>query len=283
MEKIGLTDVSKALLKGGLIVNKAVIIYAAGIGSRMNNDNGKKSKCVIDINGSSPIRHTIKCFYKAGIRDFIIVVGFCCETVIAYIQKLIEKENIDVRIKFAINEKYDFHGCEYSLSCGFEQSEEYNVVYVLEGDMLLDYDYIDQMVNQNCDDNAVLIGKTEKIIESKSVVACGKTTEKVNYFAYDDGHRMVSNYVPSDMQVLGESLQLWKFSKDCLIQLKKDYYEYFRLAAVSSTKMKENGLVYINKAANDYGLTPIFVDGKKAINLNTPEDVEIARKSAWII
>lgn len=263
-------------------MKKAVIIYAAGIGSRMNDENGKKSKCIIDINGSTPIRHTIKCFYKAGIRDFIIVVGFCHEMVITYIQELIKKENINVTMKFAINEKYDFHGCEYSLSCGFEKSEGYDAVYVLEGDMLLDYDYIAQMVNLDHDDNTVLIGKSDNIIESKSVVACGRTTEKVNYFAYDDSHQMVSNYMPSDMQILGDSLQMWKFSKDCLIKLKRYYHDYFSLAAISSIEMKENGLVYINKAAKSYGMTPIVVDGKKAINLNTPEDIERARKATWV-
>ncbi len=260
-----------------------VIIYAAGMGKRMIGLGDYTSKCIIDIGNSTPIEHNLKAFARCGIKNFVIVVGYCHERVIDYINNVISPNSLNIKIDFQLNDKYDYHGCEYSIACGFREIADFEDVIITEGDMVLDGNYITEFMKKTNGQNAVLVRDKEYIDDTRSVIACGDL-DCVRTFVYDEMHKSAKALIPDNMQVLGDSMQLWRFCGSAMKDL-SHYYEEYRIKAEKSRKpLNESGLDYINLIAKQYGLKPIIMsNGDNTINLNTLDDVKKARDAEWII
>lgn len=82
---------------------KAVIL-AAGLGTRINRNREAIPKPLYEVKGRSLIEHVIFNFKKAGVVDFVIVVGYMAEKVM---RKLGDGSKYGVKIKYVMN--YDYH------------------------------------------------------------------------------------------------------------------------------------------------------------------------------
>ncbi len=78
---------------------KAVIV-AAGRGSRLMNE---RPKTLLPIDGSTILEHIIRNLNKAGIDEFIIVLGYRAEMIEAYLR---EKENFNLKITTVFNPRW---------------------------------------------------------------------------------------------------------------------------------------------------------------------------------
>ncbi len=78
---------------------KAVIV-AAGRGSRLMNE---RPKTLLPISGSTILEHIIRNLHKAGIDEFIIVLGYRGEMIETYLR---QKENFGFKIKTVFNEHW---------------------------------------------------------------------------------------------------------------------------------------------------------------------------------
>lgn len=261
--------------------SEAVLIYAAGIGSRMKNVTSNLNKCVLDLGGILPLEHTVRSFYDNGLCDFIVVIGYLGEQVKERLDGALSDLAGKIRIWYVVNEFYDYHGCEYSIACAHSCITNLESLLITEGDMLLDPQYI-RTFQGNTNENAVLIREKKYIDNKRSVIACGDESEVVRSFAYDEEHMDVMDLIPSNLHPLGESMQLWKISGQSLNYFNGCMSEYFGKANHSSEPMKENGLENINRVCMKYGMHPVIVEGSNCVNLNSQTDIGLAKNAQWI-
>ncbi len=259
----------------------AVVIYAAGIGSRMKNITDYTSKCILDLGGITPLEHTIRSFVNCGITNVILVIGYYADRVRKTVTEFLKLKHICANVTFIMNDKYDYHGCEYSIACAWEAILPYETVYITEGDMLLDSEDVRVLVESGCE-SGVLIRDVSYIDPKKSVVACAGQDGKIRRFAYDDTHQSVLDCMPKGMKAAGDSLQMWKFGGSALNRLREAYAEYYFVARKAKQPMKENGLVYINQVCGQHPIEPVSAKGSRCINLNTAADIEMARGASWL-
>lgn len=260
---------------------EAVVILAAGIGSRMNEITDVTSKCIVDLNNVTPIEHTLKSFSDNSVKNAIIVVGHYADKIQSTIEKVVEDKNIDMNLTFVRNNLYNYHGCEYSLSCAAKEFHKYNSVYVTEGDLLLGKEYVSDIVKDN-HNSSILIRSKDYIDPTRSVVAVSNSAIFINKFVYDINHRNVYDLISKDETVIGESVQLWKFSRGSLKLLTSRLLEYHDMANESATQVTHSGLYSINKIIKDDPMYPIKIDGKHWLNLNTVQDVIKAKSLKWL-
>ena len=85
-------------------IRMKAIILAAGLGTRINRNRETIPKPLYEVKGRSLIEHVIFNFKKAGITEFVIVVGYMAEKIM---RKLGDGSGHGVRIKYVMN--YEYH------------------------------------------------------------------------------------------------------------------------------------------------------------------------------
>lgn len=259
------------------IKKRAVIILAAGTGSRMGYIGAGINKCAVDLSGTTPLRHIIKAFHKNGINRFIIVLGYKKQSIINSLNYMAE----NIKIEYIYNQYYDFHGCEYSLSCCYNLINFYDEVFVTEGDLLLDNKNIREIINTKYE-SGVLVRSKENIDRYRSVVAIGDCEENIIMeFVYDQEHRDVYVFIENKDKIIGESCQVWKLSGKSLQSLQKNLETYFNSCS-NGKKRLESGLYSINKTVSDNPMKPVFMVNNNWLNINTYEDVLKGRGLKWL-
>lgn len=276
--------------------NALVVILSAGKGSRMNYY--QCHKCCIKVGsdevGITPLEHTIKSFSDAGINNFVVVSGYKAEDISNELDRIRSKDN-KLNITQIINSRYDKYGCEYSLSCAYEEMAKYPEVYIVEGDSLLNPSLIQSIsgINSNC----ILVRNPKHIDKTRSVVVT--TYKEATYnpgrvcrFVYDPNHKDVFDQIlDNSEQIIGESLQLWKFVGDSAKRLSNCLGNYYREASKEKNPPKdryqESGIFSINLLllSNWDSMYPVFVAETSEtcwVNLNTVEDVELANTLTWL-
>jgi len=91
---------------------KAVIL-AAGLGTRINHNREAIPKPLYEVKGRSLIEHVIFNLKKAGIAEFIVIVGYMAEKIM---RKLGDGMKYGIKIKYVMN--YEYHKpLGYSVLC----------------------------------------------------------------------------------------------------------------------------------------------------------------------
>ena len=81
------------------------VILAAGMGTRLRPLTDNIPKALLEINDMTLLERMIKNCIDAGMKKFIVLVGYKKETVEEICPKIAEKYDIDITI--LENEKYD--------------------------------------------------------------------------------------------------------------------------------------------------------------------------------
>jgi UDP-N-acetylglucosamine diphosphorylase/glucosamine-1-phosphate N-acetyltransferase len=109
------------------------IVLAAGEGSRMRPLTSKRPKVMMPVAGRPFLEHIILRGREAGLESFVLVVGYCRESVQSYFG---DGRSLGVRIDYALQEKQ--LGTGHALLAAEAQSQ--NRFVVLNGDVLPDTD-----------------------------------------------------------------------------------------------------------------------------------------------
>lgn len=267
------------------IKRSVVVVLAAGVGSRMVGITESTSKCIVDLDGITPLEHTLKSFSDAGVKEAIVIVGHHGDKVASHLNQSNHHGMTELNIIY--NCDYNYHGCEYSLSLCSNHIDKYETVYITEGDLLLEPNYIKHFVACEDDGDSAVLSRDEHFVDkTRSVVACrfSETRGNVaNRFAYDPDHIDVYDHVEvGNEEVVAESLQLWRVSRYSKIVLEKYLKEYRKSCNASTIARNESGLYSINKLICQYPMTLVEVWGEDWLNLNTIEDVEYGKKLPWL-
>ena len=255
--------------------NKAAVVLCAGIGSRMGLPDNI-NKCATPINDTSPVRHSVVSLVDAGFFNIIVVLGHAQASVRETLRDIPNSV-----INFVVNNRYCFHGCNYSIACGVLALEDnIDQLLITEGDSLLHPDST-RLLSETPDIAASLLRSPDYIDLTRSVVAIG-SNELIDRYYYDRQHNGTQPGLGLNERVLGDSMQLWLFKNDVLIRLKSLLREYKDKADNSEKPMLESGIYTINKLASP--ITPVF-SGKPDdwINLNTYDDLRKAGNQSWLL
>lgn len=260
-------------------LDTALVILCAGRGSRLGSTTCTMNKCAIpNKNEITPLEYIITTYHNCGIRKFVVVGGYQYNTVLNVVTKMKAKYPLD-DIVIVKNNKYDYHGCEYSLATAanyLTSLGDYNFsnIIITEGDTILPEKSIKKIVESNTD--SVLVRNKFFIKKNRSVVLTNNKSKyyrPLSRFVYDPDHNNVYNIITKDEKVVGESVQVWKFLGNKVSMLLELLTNYFELANKSNSPYSDSGVYNINLIISDSGIKPIFV-GHKWININTIKDLK---------
>jgi len=116
------------------------IVLAAGEGSRMRPLTTSRPKVMLPVGGKPFIEHLVRRGSRAGISDFVFVVGYRSESVI---QKLKDGRELGVRISYALQEERRGTGDALMAAEGSAEDE----FFVLNGDVLIDIPSLRRLMN----------------------------------------------------------------------------------------------------------------------------------------
>lgn len=178
------------------------IMLAAGKGSRLGKYTKNNTKCMLDVHGETLLERTIDALLEAGIKDFILVLGYKKDNV----KKFIKEKELDkkINITYVDNDVYDTTNNIYSLYLAKDYLIQDDTI-LLESDLIYDKSIIKKLVNSKYE-SAALIAKYEEWMDGTVVKLNDDNT--INSFVerkdfnYDD----VDNYY--------KTVNIYKFSKE---------------------------------------------------------------------
>jgi choline kinase len=253
---------------------KKALILAAGSGTRLHPITLDTPKCLVDVGGLTPLQHLLACLHACGVEEAIVVIGFMADRV----QATIGPRCAGVNVRYVHNRRFDFHGCEHSMSLAHDAIADASSLIIVEGDLLMPAPLF-SAIAQHPSDNAVLI-RRDTINPTRSVVVLGRE-DRVSRFVYDGSHQDVYRLIPDRSEILGESLQIWKFSGVGLAALVTAFRD-FQTALSPSVPDTRNGLFSINRAVAAAPMHVVPTDTDQWINLNTVDDLHKARRAPWL-
>ncbi len=178
------------------------IMLAAGKGSRLGKYTKNNTKCMLDVHGETLLERAIDALLEAGIKDFILVLGYKKDNV----KKFIKEKELDkkINITYVDNDVYDTTNNIYSLYLAKDYLIQDDTI-LLESDLIYDKSIIKKLVNSKYD-SAALIAKYEEWMDGTVVKLNDDNT--INSFV----ERKDFNY--DDVDSYYKTVNVYKFSKE---------------------------------------------------------------------
>lgn len=176
------------------------LMLAAGMGKRLGAYTNNQTKCMVKVGGKTLLEHAADALRQAGIRKFVIVVGYEGEKLMAFAREKLS----DMELEFVVNRDYDTTNNIYSLYMAREQLMADDTI-MLESDLIYEPRLIREMVESE-EENLVAVAKYEHWMDG-TVTLVGEDgsiqefIEKKN-FRYDS----VSRYY--------KTVNVYKFSRE---------------------------------------------------------------------
>jgi dTDP-glucose pyrophosphorylase len=136
-------------------VRKAVLL-AAGRGTRMRELTSDLPKPMLQVRGKPILAHIIEGLKKAGILDFLVIVGWRADVVRNFFR---DGSPLDVRIGYVTQLVQDGTGRVIELARDFTASDPFILSY---GDILLDTENYPRLVTPHDDIEALITVKRDE-------------------------------------------------------------------------------------------------------------------------
>ena len=137
------------------------LMLAAGMGKRLGKYTKGNTKCMLTIQDKTLIERAIEALLDAGIKKFIIVVGYKGDNLKKYLLEECKNPKIkEMKLEFIENDIYDKTNNIYSLYLAKDKLMEDDTI-LLESDLIYDYDLIKRLV-YNPEPNLVTVAKYQE-------------------------------------------------------------------------------------------------------------------------
>ncbi len=140
------------------------LMLAAGMGKRLAQYTKNNTKCMVEVAGSKLIDHAIEALKVAGIKRFIVVLGYKGENLKKYILSKYENE---LELVFIENKQYDTTNNIFSFYLAKDELEKDDTV-LLESDLIFDKNLIKEMCEAK-EKNVVAVAKYESWMDGTCV------------------------------------------------------------------------------------------------------------------
>jgi histidinol-phosphate/aromatic aminotransferase/cobyric acid decarboxylase-like protein/choline kinase len=131
------------------------LMLAAGMGKRLGAYTNNQTKCMVKVGGKTLLEHAADALRQAGIKKFVLVVGYEGEKLMAFAREKLS----DFELEFVVNKDYDTTNNIYSLYMAREQFMADDTI-LLESDLIYEPQLIRQMVEAEAP-NLVAVAKFE--------------------------------------------------------------------------------------------------------------------------
>ncbi len=134
-----------------------VVILAAGTGTRINRDRMPVAKPMYKLGKKTLIEHVIGNFKKAGIREFVVVVGYKADDII---HLLGDGLNYGISIKYAVNHQYQ-KPLGLSLLCAEKHID--GPFLISMSDHIIDFEGVKKIVDHPLEKDSCMLLVDKKI------------------------------------------------------------------------------------------------------------------------
>ncbi len=155
-------------------MRKKAIILAAGMGTRLKPLTLNYHKCLTEIHGTPILLNALQKLEKYGVEQVTLVVGYLKEQIYEKIGLSFGK----MQVVYAENDAFEQTNTAWSLKLGLEQTQGYDELYLLEGDVFFEQSILERFQsehapnatileawNPNLDGTFVELGKDGYVIE----------------------------------------------------------------------------------------------------------------------
>ena len=178
------------------------IMLAAGKGSRLGRYTKNNTKCMLEVHGKTLLERAIDALLLAGIKDFIIVLGYKGENVKKYIrEKELDKK---INIIYVDNDVYDTTNNIYSLYLAKDYLIKDDTI-LLESDLIYDVSIVKKLVDSKYD-SAVVIAKYEEWMDG--------TVVTLNDEGFINSFIERKNFEYKNADNYYKTVNIYKFSKE---------------------------------------------------------------------
>ena len=242
-----------------------VIILAAGMGTRLLPETQNIPKGMVKLFNKSLIEMQIDIFKKCGIDDISIVRGY-----------LAEKINFP-SITYFKNENFSTTSGNESLYCAKQKLDDTIICY---SDLVFDISIIKKMIDFNGDMGIAV----KSDWESRYVERTLHPISEADNVLFDESGKIIEirKNIQKPNANIGEFLGVVRLSSKCsslFLKRFSELKEYHVGIFHSSPSLKQSIIPDMIQELIDLGTSvkPVMVS-EKWVEIDTPEDLEIARK-----
>lgn len=230
------------------------IILAAGMGKRLQAVSGGKPKSMIEISNQSIIHRQIASCRQAGIKNFVIVLGYRQDQMKNHILEILRPEDV----VFVHNPIYDQTNTLYSLWLAGEHFTE-DFVY-FNADVLFAAELLFRISGDS--------RYSQLLLETKH---CGE--EEVKMIIDDNGKILeIGKQLPRD-RCAGEFIGIGKFKREVL-----DSFSRCLQLGVDRGQQNNYFEYAVNLLCREHYLQAVSTEGLPCVEIDFPEDLERARQ-----
>ena len=181
------------------------LMLAAGMGKRLGKYTQGNTKCMLKIQGKTLIERAIEACLDAGIKKFILVVGYKGDNLKKYLLEECNNPKIKkMKLEFIENDIYDKTNNIFSLYLGKDKLMEDDTI-LLESDLIYDYDLIKRLVKNN-EPNLVSVAKYEQWMDG-TVIKIGANNTVSEFIEK-------KNFDFNEIDKYYKTVNVYKLSKD---------------------------------------------------------------------
>ena len=207
------------------------LMLAAGMGKRLAKYTKNNTKCMVEVAGKKLIDHAINAIKKAGIKRFVIVLGYKGENLKKYI---LDNHKGELDFVFIDNDVYATTNNIYSFYLAKDELAKDDTI-LLESDLIFDENLIKEMCEAP-EKNVVAVAKYESWMDGTCVTL------------NEDGtvHKFVEkqNMKTEQLDRYYKTVNVYKFDKDFVTNTYIPFLEaYMKIQGLNS--YYETSLKYI--------------------------------------
>ena len=181
------------------------LMLAAGMGKRLGKYTQGNTKCMLKIQGKTLIERAIEACLDAGIKKFILVVGYKGDNLKKYLLEECTNPNVKkMKLEFIDNDVYDKTNNIFSLYLGKDKLVEDDTI-LLESDLIYDYGLIKRLV-KNKEPNLVSVAKYEQWMDG-TVIKIGANNSVSEFIEK-------KNFDFNELDNYYKTVNVYKLSKD---------------------------------------------------------------------
>ncbi len=181
------------------------LMLAAGMGKRLGKYTQGNTKCMLKIQGKTLIERAIEACLDAGIKKFILVIGYKGDNLKKYLLEECTNPKIKkMELEFIDNDVYDKTNNIFSLYLGKDKLMEDDTI-LLESDLIYDYDLIKRLV-KNKEPNLVSVAKYEQWMDG-TVIKIGSNNTVSEFIEK-------KNFDFNELDKYYKTVNVYKLSKD---------------------------------------------------------------------
>lgn len=232
---------------------KAVILNS-GMGKRMGEHTANRPKCLLEIGGGDTIlSRQVRQLLNGGIGSFLITTGPFSEKIEEHLEALFP----GLRVELVNNPRYETTNYIYSLLLAGELLDE--EILLLHGDLVFE-DSVLQKLLHSPHEHAVLVNGVVDLPEKDFKGRLeGGLVKKIAVDIFDQGCVFL--------------IPMYRFSREGMQDWLKEMAQFAKAGRLN---------VYAEDALNNLldkiSLYPVFIEREFCMEIDTPEDLELARR-----